>query len=788
MITGTMKPFTHFSTRSKKYLILLQLILALPVFQLLSCNGIRGSIEEEEQATGTDALAIRRAYAESPVIGAEDAIRLMQIEKGFKVQLVAAEPMVNSPVAISFDEKGRMWVIEMEGYMPDIEGKGEDRRTGKIVILEDVNQDGRMDNRKVFLDSLVLPRAIHLIENGILVAEPPNLWYVKIENDRPGRKILVDPEYTEGGNVEHQPNALFRALDNWIYNAEARKRYRKTGDKWLIESMQQRGQWGLTQDDQGRLFYNNNSQNLLGDYFPPRFGAGNSHLRRPEGFNKNIIRSNRVFPARATMGVNRGYLKGVLDDSFRLVNFTAASGPVLYRGHLFDKAYYNNAFVPEPSANLVKRNILEQKGYEVEGRQAYQGREFLASTDERFRPVTASNGPDGALYIVDMYRGVIQHKTYLTEYLKNEIRSRKLEKPINCGRIYKIVPVDKTPQPVFLPSSAVELVKMLSHPNAWVRERSQQLLVDSKNMEAVSALKLIVHQHDEQLALTHALWTLEGMGALEAVDVLPILSDDSWPVRMQALTVTPSVINKSNYKSFLPVFEKLVHSKDTLSAPYLAFLVKTINGFDTKAAEDISFRLINYHPRNIYVADALITNLQDREAVFLTRLAQRERDTSIAINVRLRKILSDIKNNTNTRRAGSAEKEFPKGAVIFKSICQACHGADGNGIRSLAPPLNNSNWVVGDKNKLIAIILYGLTGPVKVNETLYAPPEINGDMPGVGNNKELTDKDLAELMSFIRKSWRNDAVAINAADVKKVRDKFKRRQKPFTAAELNKMK
>src|SRR5687768_3667922 len=375
--------------------------------------------QSEEKKEGTDSLAIRESITSSPVISPEESIHKMHLEEGFAVKLVAAEPLITAPVAIMFDKNGRIWVVQMNEYMPDTAGTGEDKPTGKVVILSDKNGDGLMDEQKVFLDSLVMPRAICLIEDGILVAEPPKLWYYKIENDKPVKKTLVDASYAEGGNVEHQPNGLLRALDNWIYNAKSAKRYRKKGDKWLIEKTHFRGQWGISQDDYGRLFYNNNSENLLGDEFAPGLGATNANQKRVSGFNKKIVKENRVYPVRPTPGVNRGYMKGVLDDSLRLVNFTAACGPLVYRGGLFGGEYEENAFVAEPSANLVKRNILKDSSFFVIGRQAYAGREFLASTDERFRPVNLHAGPDGALYVLDMYRGIIQHKTYLTPYLKN---------------------------------------------------------------------------------------------------------------------------------------------------------------------------------------------------------------------------------------------------------------------------------------------------------------------------------------------------------------------------------
>src|SRR5215203_2379144 len=473
------------------------------------------SCKQSENENGKDSLSIRESITSSPVISPEESIGKMHLEEGFAVKLVAAEPLITAPVAMTFDKEGRIWVVQMNDYMPDTAGTGEDKPTGKVVILRDKNGDGLMDEQKIFLDSLVLPRAICLIDDGILVAEPPKLWYYKIENDKPVKKTLVDASYAEGGNVEHQPNGLIRALDNWIYSAKSAKRYRKKGDKWLIERTHFRGQWGISQDDYGRLFYNNNSENLLGDEFAPGLGATNSNQKRVSGFNKRIINDNKVYPARPTTGVNRGYMKGVLDDSLRLVNFTAACGPVIYNGNLFDKEYYGNAFVAEPSANLIKRNIVTSKGYVVEGKQAYSAKEFLASEDERFRPVSLYNGPDGALYIVDMYRGIIQHKTYLTPYLKNEIKKRELTEPLNCGRIYKVVPKDSQAPPMRIRNDLRLLLRLLFHSNGWMRNEAQQILVDSKNIQLATSLRRIVQQKNNLLAAAHALWTLEGLNVLE---------------------------------------------------------------------------------------------------------------------------------------------------------------------------------------------------------------------------------------------------------------------------------
>ncbi|MBE7174461.1 MAG: c-type cytochrome [Williamsia sp.] len=760
--------------------------ICLPFFCLLVLAGCQSNNQSATDRKA-DSVAIRQAVASTPVLSAQDAIQKMQLEDGFDIKVVAAEPLVKAPVVMTFDARGRMWVLEMEGYMTDSTGSEEGKPLSKIVILEDTNRDGVADTRKLFMDSLKLARAICLIEDGILIGEPTNLWFVTINNDRPVKKTLIDSAYTEGGNVEHQSNGLVRALDNWIYNAESGKKYKRNGNGWIVASMRSKGQWGMSQDDYGRLYYNNNSQNLLGDFFPPHFGSNNKNQRRVAGMDEKIVADNRVYPARPTPGVNRGYMDGVLDDSVRLTNFTAASGPVLYRGDLFPKEYYLNAFVGEPSANLIKRNILELSGYQVKGKQAYAHREFLTSTDERFRPVTLYNGPDGALYVLDMYRGVIQHKTYQSDYLKKEIDSRKLYKPLECGRIYKIVPKGTKEKFVSMPADPQQLVALLHNRNGWIRDKAQQLLVDGKYTQIVPGLRRNL-QSPDTVAAIYSLWILEGLHALQPEDVFGLLQQKPGALRLQALSVLPSVMNKSNVGMFAKVLENVVQEHDTLAAPYIAFLAQSVKQVDSPMAEQLLWSVLKSNPRNTYVSDAVISNLQGREAQFLKQVAAYNPDTSLVINKRLRRVLSDISDSKNRGNAKLLEKMYPKGVAAFKTICQTCHGSDGNGVRSLAPPLNRSDWVMGDKNRLIPILLYGLSGPVMVNGTMYQPPDYNADMPAIGNNKELSDEDIAQLLSYIRNSWSNQGSKITAADVSATRKKWEGRQKVFTMDELKKIK
>lgn len=728
-----------------------------------------------------------KRFSESPVVSPEQSLKLLETEEGLEISVVAAEPLVQTPVAMLFDRKGRIWVAEMTGYMPDVVGTGEDIPNGKIVILEDTDSDGKMDKRKIFLDSLVLPRSFCFYEDGILIAEPPGLWFYKIAGDKPVSRVLVDSVYAVGGNVEHQPNGLLRAMDNWIYNAKSNKRYRKYGDEWKMERTHFRGQWGISQDDQGRLYYNHNSANVLGDNFLPGFGHWNSNQKGVAGFNARIVASNRVYPRRPTPGVNRGYMPGILDDSLRLVNFTAACGPLVYRGDLFGPDYASNVFVPEPSANLIKRNIIEEEGYITPGKQAYKDREFISSTDERFRPVALSNAPDGAIYIVDMYRGIIQHKTYVTPYLRQEINERSLTQPLHLGRIYKVAPRGSETGPVELRDDNERLISMLGHANGWRRDYAQQVIIDGKRTGLIPKLKMIAASGGNELARLHCLWTLEGLGALSAEEVLPLYAQESFRLQAAAFGLTPSVINRDNYRMFTGVWEKLIRENRAMTFPYIAFGMKAVKAFDDALAQEMLYRLSEKQPGNPYLAAAIVSTLQDRESEFLSTISGSVSDTASALIVQLKSAIENRIRESNSRNQALLSKQYPKGAEFYNTICQTCHGADGNGVQGLAPPLNQSEWVTGRKDILASIVLYGLTGPVTVANRLYQAPEISADMPGIGYDPGISNDQVAEMLSYIRKSWQNDADPVSAEEVEDIRKKFAGRDKAFTIKELEQL-
>ena len=205
----------------------------------------------------------------APVLAPEQALKSFKVQPGFHVEIVAAEPLINDPIALNFDPDGRIWAIEYTGFMPNVDGTGEHVPVCNIVVLEDTDGDGRMDKRTVFLDKLIMPRALCLVGGGVIVAEPPKLWFCR-DTDGDGKsdeKTELAKDYASGADPkngskaahEHSSNGLLWSLDNWIYSANHTTRFRWRDGELERSPTAFRGQWGITQDDFGRLFYNSNS-------------------------------------------------------------------------------------------------------------------------------------------------------------------------------------------------------------------------------------------------------------------------------------------------------------------------------------------------------------------------------------------------------------------------------------------------------------------------------------------------------------------------------------------------
>ena len=414
----------------------------------------------------------------APVLTPTEALGSFALAPGFAIEPVAAEPLIEDPVAIAWDEAGNLYAAEMRGFMPDTYGTGQEAPVGAVVRLSDQDRDGVYDRREVLADQLVLPRAVAIVNEGLLIAEPPNLWLCPNTDgsaatiDCDGR-VLLGAYGDQPGSVEHAENGLLMGLDNWLYSAKSARRLRIVRGKLVSEPTLFRGQWGISKDNAGRLYYNTNSVLLLGDSYDAQVlvRAGNSGA---PGLNARISRRDRMFAVRVNTGVNRAYVPGVLREDGRLDQPTSASGMAVYRGDQFGPEHADDVFVAEPAANAVARLRLHRDGLKVSAEhmlypdEQWTQREFLASTDERFRPVDVKVGPDGALYVVDFYRGVIQDHVFISDELRAQAKERGLERPLGIGRIWRVSRRDGgRPEREFGAAAAPEaLLAWLGHPMA----------------------------------------------------------------------------------------------------------------------------------------------------------------------------------------------------------------------------------------------------------------------------------------------------------------------------------
>ena len=801
---------------------------------------------------------------------AEEGARFSTAD-GYRLELVAAEPLVQDPVAIDFDADGRMYVAEMRGYMPNLQGTGEDRPVGRIVVLEDTDDDGRMDRKTVFLDSLVLPRAIKVLEHGVLVAETPNLWFVRDTNGdlRADSKELVRSDYgTKQSNPEHNANGLLWGIDNWIHNANYGGQFRLGADgKFVFRKTANEGQWGVSSDEYGRLYRNSNEDPLRADLVPSHYAMRSSNLPEPRGIYEQLTRNVPVWPAHKTPAVNRGYREETLRPAdSTLAHYTSAGSPTAYVGDRLPAELRRSVFVTESAGNMVGRLIIDEdaSGRAV-ARPAYDRAEFITNSDQRFRPVNLATAPDGTMYVVDMYRGIIQHRVFITGYLEQKIIERGMEQPIGLGRIWRVVHTTtrRGERPQLAKKVTADLVPVLAHPNGWWRITAQQLLVERGDHSVAPALRQLLRTSTDDRARLHALWTLDGLGEADVATVGGALSDASPYVRAAAIRIAEPwlaqpahsmrarviamvtdrapVVRRQLAASLgeLPAAERDAALMKVLTAsgddPVVADLVVTgVAGRELAFLESVlASPLISaerYAPVVRSLSAAVMTS---RDAPSIERMlamlqAKRPRWQQLALlgargeptptesapeggpvpvpggrrrgiaALALSRVPAGLVALMSSRdtvlraqaarlgdalawpgKAGGAPRarpltpeeqaRFAAGQQQYAGSCAGCHQARGTGLPGVAKPLVGSPWVLGAPVRLIRIALQGKEGEML--------------MPPVGGS--LTDEQLANVLTYVRRSWGNAASPITPNDVREVRGATMGRNRPWTEAELS---
>ena len=568
----------------------------------------------------------------APELSPTEALAGFTVAPGFEIELVAAEPLVEDPVAITWDEHGHLYVVEMRGYMPDVYGNGEKEPVGVVARLRDTNGDGKPDQREILLDKLVLPRAIALVNDGLLIGEPPNLWLCPSDTGKSididcGKKRRLGTYGDQPGSVEHVENGLMTGLDNWLYSAKSNRRLRVINGQLQVEPTLFRGQWGITQDNEGRLYYNTNSRLLLGDAYDAQalVNAGNSSA---PGLASAVSKNDQLFASRVNPGVNRAYVPGVLRSDGRLNRPTSASGMTVYRGDQFTGELYVDdepaVFVAEPAANAIVLLKLDQQGLALSSQhilypnEQWGQVEFFSSTDERFRPVDVENGPDGSLYVVDMYRGIIQDHYFLSDELRAQALARQLEKPLGMGRIWRVVAKEGKPLSNahnLSSSSTRQLIDFLGHSNAWHRETAQRLLLRRTGPGVTQTLEQVIESGSVFQAV-HALWVLAFQSKLSRETVITALSRKEAEVRLSAVRAGHQLLRRNDLLEFAQgAIDPAVLQQLTMSlAPHSA---------DRKVRQYL-IRSLAENAQDPYLPAAIKAAVYQNELLFLAALQTAE--------------------------------------------------------------------------------------------------------------------------------------------------------------------
>lgn len=491
-----------------------------------------------------------------------DALKTFTVAPGFKIEQVAAEPLVNSPVAMEWDENGRLFVCEMRGYSED-----RDKSLSRVSMLEDLDGDGRYDKSTVFADKLLWPTAVFCYDGGLFVGDAPDVFYFK-DTDGDGKADVKKHVFTGFGtsNVQGLLNCFRWGLDNKIHLAtsslggEIRKASEPNAkpvnvrgrdialnpNTYDFELTSGAAQHGMSFDDWGRKFVSSNSNHIQQVMYEDRYIARNPYLSAPDarvmiaadGPQAEVFRKSPVEPWRVIRTQLRvaGAVKGAVEGGGRAAGyFTGAGGVTIYRGDAWPEEWKGIAIVGDVGSNLVHRKRLEPNGLEFIARRIDDKSEFVASTDVWFRPAQYANGPDGSLHILDVYREVIEHPASIPPMIKEHL---DLTAGRDRGRLYRVIPEKGFKQratPKLGSATSAELVALLEHPNAWHRETAARLLYIRQDQAMIAPLNKFARESQSPLGRMHALYVLSGMRALDEELVSTSLGDSHHQVRRHAV-------------------------------------------------------------------------------------------------------------------------------------------------------------------------------------------------------------------------------------------------------------
>jgi putative membrane-bound dehydrogenase-like protein len=492
-----------------------------------------------------------------------DALKQFKIAQGLRIELVAAEPLVQSPVAIAFDAEGRLWVVEMPDY-PNGPPKGQPPE-GRIRILEDKKGDGFYDHATTFADGLLFANGLLPWKDGVIVTAAPHIVSLQ---DPTGTGQATKKEVLFEGFAAENPQLRVShpilGLDGWVYVANGLRggKVIKIGERGAqpvslsgmdfrfdplgkeYEAVSGPGQFGNAFDDWGNRFICDNRHHLRHVVLDNRYVRRNPYLAPPalvedisELGDGPLNSGGQVYP------LSKNWTTSSLHEG----RFTAACGVHIYRGDLLPKEFQGAAFTCEPTGNLVHMEVMTPQGATFHSKPPHKGEEFLATADDWFRPVSMASGPDGALYVVDMYRAVIEHPDFMPPELKNR---PDLTLGKDKGRIWRIVPEGhktKTVQPKLAKAAVKDLVAALASPNGWRRSTAARLLIERKDAAAVKALQDLFSKTKDAHARIQAAWILQRNGGL--VDVQAMVQDPNPRIREHGVLIAEKNSSDSIRKS-----------------------------------------------------------------------------------------------------------------------------------------------------------------------------------------------------------------------------------------------
>jgi putative membrane-bound dehydrogenase-like protein len=476
-----------------------------------------------------------------------------QIEPGFDLTLVASEPLIKDPVDLEFNEKGEAMVLEMPGY------PFEDKQS-RIVVLKDNNGDGVYDGSSVYAENLQMASSFLPFKDGVLVSAPPYLLFL---HDRDGDNKAEAADTLMGGfstgNLQHNYNGLTYGLDNWIYAANggnSGKPYwwgdslnavdlrgedlRFNLERHVMERVgESSGGFGLAMDEYGRLFETHNLNHVSHLIFPERYSRGvrlliDNALKNISDHEENGLA--RIYPI--------GEQESRVNHPEQSGYFSGSCGITWYGGNAFGDDYQNTIWVADVVLNLIHVDKIKPDGAALTATRKIQGKDFLASTDRSFRPVNMCVGPDGSMFVVDMYRKVIEHPEWIPDEIEKNL---DLNAGKNKGRIYRITKSDGAAMAVDLSrfKTPEGLISNLTDPNQWIRKTAHRLLMDRElsapQQESLAALL----SSESPFARLHAMWIMAVKGTLSEEQLMKALGDENAGVRENALMVAEKVMPSS---------------------------------------------------------------------------------------------------------------------------------------------------------------------------------------------------------------------------------------------------